>query len=75
MWKDVSAGPLFTSFGKDVKDLKTIYDSSEKEKSLISLTQKPKTYSVTYTHNTKTLMDVRLAFDFLGKKQVVYLDK
>ena len=60
---------------KDVKDLNTIYDSSEKEGSIISLTQNPETYSVTYTHNTKTVMDARLAFDFLGKKQVVYLDK
>jgi len=60
---------------KDVKDLNTIYDSFEKQGSIISLSKKPKKYNITYTHNSETVMDVRLVFDFLGKKQVAYLDK
>lgn len=59
----------------DVKDLRTIYDSEEATGSWIKLKDKPKTYTVNYTHNSETVMDVRLAFDFGGNKQVVYLDK
>lgn len=60
---------------KDVKDLSTIYDSSEKEGSWINLRKNPKTYTVSYTHNSETVMDVRLEFNFGAKEQVLYLDK
>ena len=60
---------------KDVKDLRTIYDSEEATGSWMKLKVKPKTYTITYTHNTETVMDVRLEFDFGAKEQVLYLDK
>ena len=60
---------------KDVEGLATIYDSSEKEGSWILIDQTPKTYTVLYTHNSATVMDVRLEFDFGAKEQVLYLDK
>lgn len=60
---------------KDVEGLDTVYDSAEKEGSWITLDQTPKTYAIMYTHNAATVMDVRLAFDFGGKEQILYLDK
>jgi len=60
---------------KDVEGLATIFDSSEKEGLWTMLDQTPKTYTVFYTHNAKTVMDVRLEFDLGTKQQVLYLDK
>jgi len=60
---------------KDVQDLSIIYDSEKANGSWIKLKEKPKTYTINYTHNSETEMDVQLAFDFGGNKQVVYLDK
>jgi len=60
---------------KDVASSKTVYDSSENNTSWIVLDQTPKTYTTMYTHNAATVMDVRLAFDFGAKEQILFLDK
>ena len=59
----------------DVIDSRTIYDSSHNEGKWIELNDNPTIHEVVYTHNSETVMDVRLAFDFGGNEQVVYLDK
>ena len=60
---------------KDLNGLRTIYDSQEETGSWVELTDTPNTYTFQYKHNSDTVMDVRLAFDFGGKKQIVYLDR
>jgi len=56
---------------KDAKNLNTIYYESEYQ----TLSRSANTYTLSYTHQSATDMDVRLEFDLGSKQQVIYLDK
>ena len=55
---------------KNAKNLNTVYHDSD----YLSISTGVKTYTLLYTHNEATAMDVRLEFDLGAKKQVLYID-
>ena len=60
---------------KDVKDMSSIYDSAEADGAWLNIGKEPLVYTKLYTHNSETIMDVRLEFDIGSKEQILYLDK
>ena len=60
---------------KDVKDMSSIYDSAEADGGWLNIGKEPRAYTKLYTHNSETIMDVRLEFDIGSKEQILYLDK
>jgi hypothetical protein len=60
---------------KDVKNMRPIYDSVKAEGGWITIGKEPRAYTMLYTHNIETIMDVRLEFDVGSKQQILYLDK
>ncbi|MCP4856884.1 MAG: glycoside hydrolase family 5 protein [Fuerstiella sp.] len=60
---------------QDAQTMDTFYDSREADGDWISVGKEPRTYTRLYTHNTETVMDVRLSFDVGSMQQVLYLDK
>jgi len=60
---------------KDVKNMRPIYDSVKADGGWITIGKEPRAYTMLYTHNVETIMDVRLEFDVGSKQQILYLDK
>jgi len=60
---------------KDVKNMRPIYDSVKADGGWITIGKEPRAYTMLYTHNVETIMDVRLEFDVGCKQQILYLDK
>lgn len=60
---------------KDVKNMRSIYDSAETGGGWITIGKEPRVYTKLYTHNAETIMDVRLELDIGSKQQILYLDK
>ena len=56
---------------KDAQNLETSYYESD----YLTLSKSASTYTLSYTHQAPTDMDVRLEFDLGLKQQVIYLDK
>ena len=54
---------------KDVKNMRSIYDSAETGGGWITIGKEPRVYTKLYTHNAETIMDVRLELDIGSKQQ------
>ena len=60
---------------RDVASMKELYSSTEDLGTLITLPIGGQQFEFLYTHNSETVMDARLEFDFQGGEQTVFLDQ